>query len=96
MYGFGKNASIADFIGELQRIVLNKPVIDRTGLTGRYDINIEFTREDPNATGSTELPDSAPPNLFTALTEQLGLKMEAGKGPVPVLVIDRASKPSAN
>lgn len=96
MYGIGKNASMADFIGELQRIVLNKPVIDRTGLTGRYDINIEFTREDPSATGMTDLPDTAPPNLFTALTQQLGLKLEAARGPVPVLVIDSARKPSAN
>lgn len=96
MYGGGKNASISDFVGELQRIVLSRPVIDRTGLTGRYDIRIEFTREDQNATGMTELGPDAAPNLFEALEQQLGLKLERGKGPVKVLVIDSVSSPSEN
>lgn len=96
MFGFGRNASISDFIGELQRIVLSRPVIDRTSLTGRYDIRVHFTREDANATGLTELAPNAAPNLFEALEQQLGLKLERGKGPVNVLVIDSASRPSEN
>jgi uncharacterized protein (TIGR03435 family) len=74
MHGWGVNASIADFIGELQRIVLDRPVVDRTGLTGRYDIQFAFTRENPESLGMATLPDTAAPNLFTALPEQLGLK----------------------
>jgi uncharacterized protein (TIGR03435 family) len=96
MRGTGFNASIADFIGELQRIVLDRPVVDRTGLTGVYDIQFAFTREDPQALGMSTLPDNAAPNLFTALQQELGLKLEPTKAPVDVLVIDHAEKPSAN
>jgi uncharacterized protein (TIGR03435 family) len=94
MHGRGVNASISDFIGELQRIVLDRPIVDRTGLTGVYNIQFEFTREDQNSLGMTQLPDNAAPNLFTALDEQLGLKLEGVKAPVDVLVIDKAEKPS--
>jgi uncharacterized protein (TIGR03435 family) len=96
MRGRGENASIGDFIGELQRIVMDRPIVDRTGLTGAYNIQCEFTREDPNSLGMTQLPDNAAPNLITALDEQLGLKLKGVKAPVDVLVIDRAEKPSAN
>ena len=94
MHGRGVNASIGDFIGELQRIVMDRPIVDRTGLTGVYNIQFEFTREDPNSLGMTQLPDNAAPNLITALDEQLGLKLEGVKAPVDVLVIDKAEKPS--
>jgi uncharacterized protein (TIGR03435 family) len=96
MYGRGVNASIGDFIGELQRIVMNRPIVDETGLTGVYDIKIAFTREDPDALGTTELPDTAAPNLLNALQEQLGLKLQGTKAPVDVIVIDRAEPPVAN
>jgi uncharacterized protein (TIGR03435 family) len=96
MYGRGTNASIADFIGELQRIVLDRPIVDRTGLTGVYDIQLQFTREDPNALGMAQLPDSAAPNLFSALEQQLGLRLQGEKAAVDVLVIDHAEPPSAN
>jgi uncharacterized protein (TIGR03435 family) len=96
MRGIGVRASIADFVGELQRIVLDRPIVDRTGLTGEYDIQFSFTREDNNALGMTQLPDNAAPNLITALDEQLGLKLAGVKTPVDVLVIDHAEPPSAN
>jgi uncharacterized protein (TIGR03435 family) len=96
MYGNGVNASIADFIGELQRIVLDRPVVDRTGLTGKFNIQIEFTREDALSLGMTQLPDNAAPNLLDALQQQLGMKLEVVKAPVDVLVIDHAEQPSAN
>jgi uncharacterized protein (TIGR03435 family) len=96
MYGRGVNASIADFIGELQRIVMNRPIVDETGLTGVYNIQFEFTREDPDALGMTQLPDTAAPNLLEALPQQLGLKLEGKKTPVDVIVIDHAESPAAN
>jgi uncharacterized protein (TIGR03435 family) len=51
---------------------MNRPIVDETGLTGVYNIQFEFTREDPDALGMTELPDTAAPNLLNALQEQLG------------------------
>ncbi|HWB31594.1 MAG TPA: TIGR03435 family protein [Acidobacteriaceae bacterium] len=96
MYGNGTNASIGDFIGELQRIVLDRPIVDQTGLTGMYNIHFEFTREEPNALGMTQIPDTAAPNLFDALKQQLGLKLEGTKAPVDVIVIDHAEPPGDN
>ncbi len=96
MHGDGENVSIGDFIGELQRILMDRPIVDETGLTGVYNIQIAFTREDPGALGTTELPDTAAPNLLDALQQQLGLKLEATKAPVDVIVIDQAEKPGEN
>jgi uncharacterized protein (TIGR03435 family) len=96
MYGNGVNASIGDFVGELQRIVMNRPIVDETGLTGVYNFNFEFTREEPDALGMTQLPDTAAPNLLVALQEQLGLKLQDTKAPVDVIVIDHAEPPEAN
>jgi uncharacterized protein (TIGR03435 family) len=96
MHGFGVNASIGDLIGELQRIVMDRPIVDETGLTGVYNIQIAFTREEPDALGMTQLPDTAPPNLLDALQQQLGLKLKGTKAPVDVIVIDHAELPGEN
>jgi len=64
-----------------------RPVVDRTGLTGKYDFRLVY---------SPEMGDTTGPSIFTALQEQLGLKLESAKGPVEVVVIDRAEKPSKN
>jgi uncharacterized protein (TIGR03435 family) len=72
----------------LSRFETERPIIDRTGLSGMYEVRLEWTpsRQAQNA-------DAAPgPSLFTAVTEQLGLKLEARKGPVEILVVDRAEK----
>jgi uncharacterized protein (TIGR03435 family) len=69
---------------------LEVPVIDRTGLAGAYDLRLEWNPADDPAT-----PGSAP-SIFTALQEQLGLRLESGKGPVEMLVIDGARKASEN
>jgi uncharacterized protein (TIGR03435 family) len=68
---------------------LQNPVVDRTGLTGTYDFTIQF-----NADNGSE-PD-AYPSLFSALQEQLGLKLESAKGPLDTLVIDHVERPSEN
>jgi uncharacterized protein (TIGR03435 family) len=69
---------------------LGRPVIDKTGLTGGFDVHLRWTR-DQDATA-----DATAPSLFTAVEEQLGLKLESGKGPVEYLVVDHVEKPSGN
>jgi uncharacterized protein (TIGR03435 family) len=74
---------------------LNRPVIDKTGLTGVFDIELKFADESlPPAFRGTQPPDA--PALLTAVTEQLGLKLESSKGPVELLVIDAVQHPSEN
>ena len=71
---------------------LHCPVIDKTGLTGKYDFQLQWTNNENAETG----PETNWPSLFIAIQEQLGLKLESGKGPVPVVVIDHVEKPSGN
>ena len=81
------NVSMASFAGILAGR-LDRVVIDDTGLKGGYDLKLEWA---PNPA-----PDSAEPSLFTALREQLGLKLESAKGPVEIIVIDNIERPSEN
>ena len=67
-------------------------VVDRTGLTGLYDLNLTWSRDE----GGNATADSNSPSLFTALEEQLGLKLRAAKSPVEVVVVDRAEVPVGN
>jgi len=82
--------------------MLGRTVIDKTGLTGKYDVSLEWTPDEAQlAMLPPDVPRPAPsempgPTIYTALQEQLGLKLEAQKGPVDVLIIDRAEKPTAN
>jgi uncharacterized protein (TIGR03435 family) len=69
-------------------------VVNRTGLTGRYDLSLQWTPDDVS-TASAPSAD-APPGIFTAIQEQLGLALESTKGPVPVLVVETVEMPSAN
>jgi uncharacterized protein (TIGR03435 family) len=79
-----------------------KPVTDETiGLTGKYDITLRFVPEDgqvQRSAGSTplEAPDPSAPDLVSAVKDQLGLKLQSGKGPVDVIVIDHIERPSGN
>jgi uncharacterized protein (TIGR03435 family) len=79
---------------------LERPVLDKTNLNGRYDIRLKWMPEVQPA-GVTGGPDAAAnaadlPGLFTALREQLGLELKSDRGPVEFLVIDSAEKPSPN
>jgi uncharacterized protein (TIGR03435 family) len=78
--------------------ILNRTVIDKTGLSGMFDFTLEFTADDttPGITSSGDASDPLGPSIFAALQEQLGLKLEAGKGPVEFLVIDHVERPSEN
>jgi uncharacterized protein (TIGR03435 family) len=71
--------------------MLGRTVVDKTGLTGFYDIALTWT---PDSTVASD--ELSGPSLFTAIQEQLGLKLEAGKGPVQVIVVDSAEKLSSN
>jgi uncharacterized protein (TIGR03435 family) len=88
--------SVAILAEELSKVV-GRPVFDKTGIAGRYDLKLKWTPDD--ITEPTLLNGAAVdsgPSIFTALEEQLGLKLEPGKGPVQVLVIDHVEMPSAN
>ena len=70
---------------------LDRTVINKTGLTGRYDFRLRWTADGVDV-GATD----APPDLFTAIQEQLGLKLQAAKGPVTTLVVDHVEQPTDN
>ncbi len=92
---------LARFVQVLSDIV-ERTVVDHTGLTGNFDISLEWTPDDAQAMrlppGATPPPpsDASGPSIFTALQEQLGLKVESQKGPVDILIVDHAEKPSEN
>ena len=77
---------------------LGRPVLEATGLKGNYDFKLEWVPDEsqPNSGGEAPPPDAAGPSIFAAIQEQLGLKLQAIKGPVEVLVIDHVEKPSEN
>ena len=78
----------------------HRTVVDKTGLTGRYDFVLDWTpdiqRAPADASSDGTSLASAGPTIFTAVQEQLGLRLESGKAPVDVLVIDHVDRPSAN
>ena len=88
---------VADYVsGQVHRIVE-----DKTGLTGKYDVTLQWTPEDNSATPSDGRQDAAPaiesrPSIFTALQEQLGLKLESAREPVDTIVVDHVEMPSEN
>jgi len=87
----GDRVPLAELIRVLA-VALDRPVLDRTNLSGLFDIRLQFVEERPGATAS----DSPGPSLFNAIDEQLRLKIEASKGPVEFLVIDRVERPGPN
>jgi len=95
---------VASLAHELTQM-LGHPVSDKTDLKGVYDFKLQFTPDDrlqppgglaPNERLPVRPADSNVPSLFDALQEQLGLKLEPGKGPVEVVVIDHVEQPSPN
>lgn len=77
---------------------VDRPVINRTGIKGRFDIHLEFAPDENMVPFPGDLPatESTGPSIFTALQEQLGLKVEPSKGPGEFLVIDGVERPSEN
>lgn len=76
---------------------LHREVVDKTGLSGNYDYTLRWTSEEALAgqAGSSGVADAAP-DVYTALTEQLGLRLQSGKDPLQVVVIDQCKPPSEN
>jgi uncharacterized protein (TIGR03435 family) len=100
-----RNQTMADFARWMQSSVTDRPVVDQTGLTDRYDFELKWTPDESQfgqfrgAGVTTPTPSddaNAPPGLYTAIQEQLGLKMGPAKAPDDVIVIDHAEKPTAN
>ena len=94
----GRNATMGNFVSLLQRAILDRPVVDKTGLAGRYDFDLEWAPDETQfggaVTPATEGTTSPP--LFEAVQQELGLKLVATKGPVDALVVDSAGRPTPN
>ena len=100
------NMTIKEFATWFQGSVMDRPVVDHTGLTDRYDFHLKWTPDNSqfpqwrSSNGPIQVPDAdkpdAPPSLWTAMQEQLGLKMEAGQAMDDVIVIDHVDHPSPN
>jgi uncharacterized protein (TIGR03435 family) len=83
-------------IAEMLAGQLSHTVIDKTGLVGDYDFKLRWTPEEQANNTADNGSTDHPPDLFTALQEQLGLKLESTKGPVTTLVIDHVEQPTPN
>jgi bla regulator protein BlaR1 len=98
----GDGATV-EMLAHVLGFVLGRPVLDRTSVKGNYKFKMEWTEESVGTKekGGAISPDATPadplgPSIFSAIQEQLGLKLESGKGPVEIIVIERAEKPTAN
>jgi uncharacterized protein (TIGR03435 family) len=89
-------------LGDWLTTRLSRPVLDKTGLTGAYDFNLDWVPDSaasaptPDAQSAVTLPGIPGASLFTALQQQLGLKLEPGKAPIEIVVIDHVERPSGN
>ncbi len=86
-------------IGQLVRQIrgyVGRPIIDKTGLEGGYDFTLKWLQEAPGGAPATAVAEGGLPTLTTALREQLGLSLEAGKAPFRVIVVDRIERPTDN
>jgi uncharacterized protein (TIGR03435 family) len=90
--------SMGYFLYWLNQLGLGRPVYNHTGLDGNYDFTLQF---DPRLTATsanavTDSDTASSPSIFTALQEQLGLKLDPARGPVPVMVVDHVERPAMN
>ena len=93
----GSKVHVPDLIRELENI-MDRPILDKTGFSGEFDLDLSFNGSEgliapfgPHTPANTRFP-----NIFAAMEEQLGLKLESAKAPVEVLVIDHAERPTVN
>jgi uncharacterized protein (TIGR03435 family) len=95
-----RNVTMDALASSLSGIIrLGHTLIDRTGLTGRFDFTLAWAREPavpPPSGAPTTAPEAFGPTPLQALRDQLGLKLESTRGPVKLLVIDRVERPSEN
>jgi len=92
------HTTMDEIVSVMQRAALDRPLVDKTGLTGHYDFELVFSPDDSLFGGMLKFEpgEDAPPGFLAALQLQLGLKLEATRGAVDVFVIDRASPPTGN
>jgi uncharacterized protein (TIGR03435 family) len=92
------NITMRQFASVLQRAILDRPVVDKTRLAGRYDFDLEWTPDNSQFGGQlpSGAPDSDKPGLFAAIQQQLGLKITATRGLLDTLAIDSIERPSEN
>jgi uncharacterized protein (TIGR03435 family) len=93
-----RNATMSEFASVMQRAILDRPVVDKTGLSGRYDFDLTWAPDETQFGGEVRpAPEDAPsPPFFEAVQQQLGLRLEATRGPVEALVVDNVDRPSEN
>jgi uncharacterized protein (TIGR03435 family) len=93
-----RNATMSDLARLMQRAILDRPVVDKTGLSGRYDFDLEWAPDETQFGGEVPAASAEAPSppLFSAIQQQLGLRLEATRGPIATLVVDKAERPSAN
>ena len=94
----GRNVPVSSLAEGLQKLVLDRPIIDKTGLTGNFDFDLSWQPDDAQFGGRGGLLPKDPdkPDIFTAMQEQLGLKLNAQNGEASVVVVDKVEKPSEN
>lgn len=101
LYIAGRQVGMEDLIKVLSGM-LQRPIIDKTDFSGKFDVNLRFVYEQEATAGIPnpwQTPDgdaTGNPSIFTALQKQLGLRLVSARGPVEVLVVDHAERPSEN
>lgn len=91
------NANIGDLAWELQSAVVDRPVVDQTGLTSRFNFILTWSPDELQKSNlAGQAPTSDVPDLFTAIRQQLGLRLEATKSLVNVMVVDHLEQPLEN
>jgi uncharacterized protein (TIGR03435 family) len=108
-FGLEATGTTLDSVSRLLYVLMDRPVVNKTGLTGRFDIKIEFARPEGtpvwrpagepvgrNAPPAEASDEPAGPSIFTAFEKQLGLKLEPARGPRDFYVIDHVERPSGN
>ena len=91
----GGARTIEDLAGSLEAMV-DRPVLDKTGLTGAYDIDLQWARTDLHAGDATSVASDDAPSILTAVEEQLGLKLVPHRDKLDVLVVDHIQPPTPN
>lgn len=94
-----RNATLTELAQSLQTAVLDRPVVDRTGLQGRFDFTLDWMPDETQFASFgplPQLPDTGKPSIYEAFQRDLGLKFERARVPADVLIIDRVERPSEN
>ena len=94
--GMSSRGVTMDGLASMLAYGVERPIVNETGLAGEFDVDLTYAPDLGAAVSPTAAPASSAPSLFTALEEQLGLKLESARGPVSVLVVDRAERPAEN